>query len=154
MNLSETLYTRASVQVHRTHYLPSRASALTSLSLDHRRHNSFLPMTRRRVEMIVDTVPKIRDARELQTILTTSLRALWGNLECYSASVQVVAVPRGDDDDDDDDNDKLCVTCPAAHAPKIQAALTCVTAPPYLQDTLYRLDVVRMEYKSDSEEGE
>eukprot|EP00977_Amphora_coffeiformis_P003920 scaffold779_cov165-Amphora_coffeaeformis.AAC.6 len=114
-------------------------------------------MTRcRRAEMLVDTTPRIRDARELQTILTTSLRALWGNLECYSASVRVVAVKGSDDDDDDDDDDQLCVVCPAAHAPKIQAALTCVTLPPYLQEdgTLYRLDVARIEFKSEEEEGD
>ena len=100
--------------------------------------------------MIVDTTPKIRDARELQTILTTSLRALWGNLERYSASLQVALVSS-------DDDDKLCVTCPEAHVSQVQAALTCVTLPPYLQDTLYRLDVVHMEYyksESDEEEGD
>ena len=106
-------------------------------------------MTYRRAEIIVDTTPRIRDARELQTILITSLRALWGNLERYSATVRVVGV-KGDNDEDDDE---LCVTCPEAHVPEIQAALTCVTLPPYLQDTLYRLDVVRMEYKSEEEDN-
>ena len=96
----------------------------------------------------VDATPPIRDARELQTLLTTSLRALWGNLERYSATLQVERPSQGQGDDD-----CLVVSCPRTHAPYIQAALTCVTPPPYLEDTLYRLDVVEIEYSTDDNDA-
>lgn len=98
-------------------------------------------------DLWISTTPLIRDPRELRTILTTSLRSLWGTLEPYSAVMRV------GNDTQAENNDKnplamLVVTCPAAHAPQIQAALSLVTPPPYLQDTLYRLDVVKMEYRN------
>lgn len=92
----------------------------------------------RRAEMWVATTPLISDPRELQTILTTSLRALWGNLERCSGQMQVEAAS---------DPGLLCVSCEASDAPRVQAALTLVTPPPYLKDTLYRFDVVKIEYK-------
>ena len=91
----------------------------------------------------VESTPLIHDARELQTILTTSLRALWGQLERYSATVQVESAI----------DDKLqCVQCPAVHVPQVQAALTLVTPPPYLEDTLYRFDVVKIEYLNENDD--
>lgn len=105
-------------------------------------------------DLWISSKPLIKDPRELQTILTTSLRALWGNWESYSTQIRVESAQGNDDGDNDYEPDNppmLLVTCPAEYAPKIQAALALVTPPPYLEETLYCLDVVKMEYRSDNE---
>ena len=95
----------------------------------------------------VASTPWIRDPRELHTILITSLRALWGSWEPYSATLNVQQQRRDNNNSVEQQTSSSCIiTCPAAHVPQIQAALTLVTPPPYLQDTLYRLDVVQVKY--------
>lgn len=101
-------------------------------------------------DLWISSKPLIKDPRELQTILTTSLRALWGNWESYSTQLRVQSAQSRDNDNNPP---LLLVTCLAEHAPQIQAALALVTPPPYLEETLYCLDVVKMEYRSDKEDG-
>ena len=95
-----------------------------------------------RIQLVVETTPTIQDPRELHTILITSLRALWGNLERHSSGLTVTATTRHN-------RLLLGVACEAADAPHVQAAMTCVTPPPYLEDTLYRLDVVETKVLED-----
>jgi hypothetical protein len=103
--------------------------------------------------LAVRSAPRIDDPRELQTILLTSLRALWGDMETYSHGVEVsrTALLRpadGDADGDDESKDGsdhlLFVKCPVESVPAVRAALTMVTPPPYMEDAVYCLDVVRI----------
>jgi hypothetical protein len=122
-------------------------------------------------QLFVEASPRIEDPRELQTILNFSLRDLFGLCEPYSNSGLQVRRYRSPDDDngngvlviardgskqssgsrtnsnngDDNKNHHLLVIqCPTASVPLIQAALTFVSPPPYLDDTTYRLDVVEI----------
>ena len=100
-------------------------------------------------DLWISSKPLIKDPRELQTILTTSLRALRGNWESYSTQLRVQSAQNNNHDNPP----LLLVTCLAEHAPQIQAALALVTPPPYLEEELYCLDVVKMEYRSNKEDG-
>jgi hypothetical protein len=119
-------------------------------------------------QLFVEASPRIEDPRELQTILNFSLCDLFGICEPYSVCTELLQVRqyRSPDDDDANDNDidggipiardggkrgssknnssghLLVVICPTEYVSKIQAALTFVSPPPYLDDTTYRLDVV------------
>lgn len=105
--------------------------------------------------LAVRSAPRIDDPRELQTILLTSLRALWGDLETHSHGVTVSkgSIPDGCDDDGgggdyggsrsvDGTSHLLFVKCPIGSVPAVRAALTMVTPPPYMEGAVYCLDVV------------
>lgn len=100
------------------------------------------PSSSSRSRLSVQTEPPLQDPRELQTLLTVSLRALWGDLEPYSASVRVSESDDALGDHDKDVPGRLYVSCPSAAVEHVRAALTWNTPPPYMQDMIYRLDVV------------
>ena len=86
----------------------------------------------------VSSEPKVSDPREFKTILTFSLRNLWGDLEPYSCQVKV-----GKQAGDEVGNDSLLVIqCLSEDVPAVRSALTLVTPPPYLEATIYRFDVI------------
>ncbi len=89
--------------------------------------------------MIVRTQPKIQDPRELKTILTFSLRNLWGDLEPHSCMLDVQK------DDSTSSEALLLVKCPTESVAAVRAALTMVTPPSYLASTVYRFDVVEVQ---------
>jgi hypothetical protein len=106
-------------------------------------------------QLVVRSAPRIDDPRELQTILLTSLRALWGDLETYSHGVEVSRTTFNLDDCGDGESNSgsrsadgidhlLYVKCPVESVPAVRAALTMVTPPPYMEDAVYCLDVVRV----------
>jgi len=78
----------------------------------------------------VKTCPKVEDPREMKTILTFSLRSLWGDLEPYSCTMDVQK-----------ESDFLVIKCEKESVNQIRAALTLVTPPPYLENIVYRFDV-------------
>lgn len=89
----------------------------------------------------VRTEPHVQDPRELHTILTCSLRSLWGQWEPYSGSLQVEV-------DSSDSSKLLIVQCPRAYVRQVQAALTMVTLPEYMEDdnsVVYQMDVVKIQ---------
>jgi RNase P/RNase MRP subunit POP5 len=88
--------------------------------------------------LTIQSEPKVTDPRELQTILTGSLRALWGDLEPYSCLVEV-------EENVGLNNAMLVVRCPNQMVDQVRAALTLVTPPPYLEGTVYRFDVVNVQ---------
>jgi len=103
--------------------------------------------------MIIQSLPVIRDPRELQTILTYSLRDLFGELETHSFSVEVKASTQQhySNNNSSESNNKdaaivmMIVECPSESAKQVRAAMTMCTPPPYLQDTHFRLDVMDLE---------
>ncbi|CAB9512841.1 expressed unknown protein [Seminavis robusta] len=87
--------------------------------------------------ILVDTFPPVTDPREMQTILTFSLRDLFGDFEPHSCLIEV---SKGTEN-------LIEIKCPTDSAKEIQAALTMVTPPPYMENTQYRFDVVNVEQK-------
>jgi hypothetical protein len=117
----------------------------------------------------VQTLPPINDPRELETIVISSLRGLWGELEIHSTQLRVSKDEEEEQDDEDDraanylesqDEDGAAVAmrrktertgggllhvhCPVTSVKAVHAALTLITPPPYLDDQPYRIDVVKI----------
>jgi RNase P/RNase MRP subunit POP5 len=82
----------------------------------------------------VKSLPPVQDPREMMTILTFSLRDLYGEFESYSIGIEIVK-----------EQETLIVKCPVQSAKQIRAALTLVTPPLYLEPNHYRFDVVEVE---------
>jgi RNase P/RNase MRP subunit POP5 len=91
--------------------------------------------------VVVEATPQVKDPRELFTILTSSLRSLFGDLEPHSCRLTV--------DRADDSQTALVVKCPTESVAAVRASLTMVTPPPYLSATLYRFDVLKVGSFSD-----
>ena len=79
---------------------------------------------------------RVDDPAELATILRSSLRHLFGDLESHSFNLQVVI------DERKDKSSTFVVSCLEDSAQAVRAALTWVTPPPYLEMNLYRFDVL------------
>ena len=110
--------------------------------------------------LFVEAKPPIKDPREFLTILTSSLRSLFGELEYHSCQLQVVirkgnvvlveGNDRGSGSATAEPSSKMMVmtvTCSTESVAAVRAALTMVTPPPYLSDSVYRFDVVKVEKK-------
>jgi RNase P/RNase MRP subunit POP5 len=95
----------------------------------------------------VKSVPEVNDPREMKTILTFSLRSLWGDLESHSCDLSVEKVSNGDAGSriDAGNSNLLVVRCRSDSVDAVRAALTLVTPPPYLEATLYQFDVVHIQ---------
>lgn len=86
--------------------------------------------------LLVQSVPVIKDPKELHTILVFSLRSLWGDLESHSGDIRVLKSRQSTD------IFLLEVHCRSESVPAVRSALTLVTTPSYLDDVLYRFDVL------------
>ena len=76
----------------------------------------------------------------METILRFSLRGLWGDLEPFSGDVVVRhPVQSGKE------RGLLLVECPSKTVNQVRAALTFVSPPPYMEDTVFQFDVVDIE---------
>ena len=88
-----------------------------------------------RCQLEISESPKIGDARELKTILISSVRALFGELESFSYGLKVRKTDVGG-------QQSFIVECSRESVPAIRSALSMVTPPPYLAGKIYRFDVV------------
>lgn len=97
------------------------------------------------VFVLVETKPRIEDARELETIIRSSLKFLFGETEPHGCFLEVIEA-RSDSDLSHRRkcNSHAIVKCPASSLPQVRAALTCCTPPPYLRSTHYRFDVLQV----------
>jgi len=84
----------------------------------------------------VRSSPVIRDPSEFLTILVSSLRSLFGELEYHSAGVKISRVTGVDDGDY-----HFTLECSKQSTDAIRASLTMVTTPSYLEPSIYRFDV-------------
>lgn len=95
--------------------------------------------------LIVRSLPVIDDPKELHTILVFSLRHLWGDLESHSCDLKVrkhCTTTNETDASPLQPETLLAVQCRSESVSAVRAALTFVTPPSYLNDTLYRFDVL------------
>ena len=81
--------------------------------------------------MRVQSTPRITDPKELHTIVLCSLESLFGKLQSHSIGLKVTV-----------DGSDLFVQCRTESTKQVRAALTMVTPPPYLEDTVYCIDVL------------
>ena len=81
----------------------------------------------------------------MQTILLFSLRSLWGDLEPYSCALRIKKAPDNHELTSGRNTGLLIVECPMEDVQAVRAALTLVTPPPYLEETIYQFDVVDIE---------
>lgn len=96
----------------------------------------------------VRTAPVVDDPRELQTILTFSLRSLWGDLESHSCDLTVEIAPIGDQGAATNGGALLVVRCRSDSVDAVRSSLTLVTPPPYLEGTVYQFDVIAIQEDS------
>mmetsp|Transcript_10280 Transcript_10280/g.13013 ORF Transcript_10280/g.13013 Transcript_10280/m.13013 type:complete len:116 (+) Transcript_10280:82-429(+) len=99
--------------------------------------------------------PPIYDTRELQTLLLYSLRSLFGDCQSYSEGMNVLQcrrrtseVPRTNTsthsrDGNSDSESEAIIQFPTNILKYIRAACSCVSPPPFLDDTIYRIDFVK-----------
>ena len=80
----------------------------------------------------------VNSASEFNTILISSIRALFGELTPHSFGLKVAANTQQGDY-------QFVVECQKESTEAVRASLTMVTAPTFLQSTIYRFDVVRIE---------
>ena len=88
--------------------------------------------------------PKIKDPSEFRTILITSIRSLFGELECHSFGLNIIPQQKPNDHGVDDNNYQFVVECYDKSMSAIRASLTMITTPSYLQSKIYRFDVVQV----------
>ena len=87
--------------------------------------------------------PKIKDPSEFRTILITSIRSLFGELECHSFGLNIIPQQKPNDGVDDN-NYQFIVEFYDKSMSAIRASLTMITTPSYLQSKIYRFDVVQV----------
>lgn len=82
----------------------------------------------------VETTPPMADPKELTTILTFSLRDLFGDFEPHSCLLEISQGSEG----------IMAVKCPTDSVKQVRSALTLVTPPSYIDTSHYRFDVVNI----------
>ena len=92
--------------------------------------------------LLIQTNPKIEDPRELETILVSSLRSMFGEFEPHSYGIKIIKTV--DDDDDETSLSDFAVVCQMKSMTAVRSALTMVTPPSYLDSKIYRFDVIRV----------
>lgn len=98
--------------------------------------------------LTVQSEPPIRDPREFETIVKTSLQAIFGEWEPYSCGIQIVKKKKNHPKDSSSSSSETGVhqlQCPTSSVGPVRCALAMITPPSYLDATLYRLDVVSLE---------
>mmetsp|Transcript_24393 Transcript_24393/g.39874 ORF Transcript_24393/g.39874 Transcript_24393/m.39874 type:complete len:128 (+) Transcript_24393:393-776(+) len=88
----------------------------------------------------VRCTPNIQDPAELTTILLSSLRSLFGELESHSFGMDVKHPSAAQKQKFD-----FVVECHKSSACAIQASLTMMTTPSYLESTVFRFDTFSIE---------
>ncbi|KAG7348698.1 hypothetical protein IV203_011295 [Nitzschia inconspicua] len=114
---------------------------LQSTTVDSSRVEPLLPLPSKQQQQSciilgVTCSPKLHDPSEVMTILTTSLKALFGELESYSFGMKVYKHKHNNNNNNNnnDDDDDFVIECPLESADAIRAALTMPKLPPFLEE--------------------
>lgn len=92
------------------------------------------------MHMLIQAKPVVKDPRELLTIIKSSLKNLFGEAEPHGSFVEVLEANRS-----------YCVIkCLESSVAATRAALTFPTPPPYLQETCYCFDVLKISQDLDA----
>lgn len=99
--------------------------------------------------ILIRTTPPIKDPKELDSIITASLRSLYGDYQPYSCGLRVVecrkcspafAITGYTQEQEAKQSYDAVLECPSSSEKYIRAALTFSSIPPFLEGTVYRLD--------------
>lgn len=91
----------------------------------------------------IRSTPPIKDPRELSTIITSSLRSLFGDCQPYSFEVDVIECRSCSNPDQNMNNSFVAIIeCPSSSLDYVRAALTFSSTPSYLEGEIYRLDYI------------
>jgi RNase P/RNase MRP subunit POP5 len=86
-------------------------------------------------KLAVRCAPELSDPSELTSILITSIRSLFGELEFHSFGMTVTKAPNKHHD-----IYHFIIECQPQSIDSIRASLTMVTTPCYLESSVYRFD--------------
>lgn len=85
--------------------------------------------------MLIQAKPVVKDPRELSTIIRSSLKSWFGETEPHGGFVEVLEANRS-----------FCVIkCPESSLSATRVALTFPAPPPYLQETHFCFDVLKIQ---------
>jgi len=99
--------------------------------------------------ILIRTTPPIKDPKELDSIITASLRSLYGDYEPYSCGLRVVecrkcsplfAITGYSQEREAKQSYDAILECPSSSEKYVRAALTFSSTPHFLEGTVYRLD--------------
>lgn len=93
---------------------------------------------------LVHTAPAIKDPRELNTIISTSIRSMFGDCQSHATDLLVLGCrPCSKKYNLSNSNSyEAIIKCQTKSLPYVRAALTFPSPPVYLSDTLYCIDFV------------
>ncbi len=95
---------------------------------------------------LIHTTPAIHDPKELNTIITASLRSMFGECQAHGVGVSVLKCrPCSSKEDNCYGSYEAIIECPSQSLPYLRAALTLPSPPSYLKEILYRFDFVKIE---------
>ena len=92
------------------------------------------------VQALIRTTPPVRDKRELESIVTTSLIKLFGDYHPYSCGFRVVDCELAQNPGQSYDS---IIECPLPSLEYVRAALTFSSVPSFLEGEVYRIDFIR-----------
>lgn len=92
--------------------------------------------------------PEISDPSEMHTILVSSIRSLFGELESHSFGMEVKALPALDSDNNKSPLDHFTIDCKEDSVDAIRASLTMATTNQFGRKTVYRFDIVEQSLKT------
>lgn len=94
----------------------------------------------------IRSTPAIKEERMLESIISSSLRSLFGDCEPYSCVLNVVQCTSPQKKDMASDSYDAIIECPSSDEEFVRAAFTFPTIPKFLGDgEFYRLDVISSE---------
>ena len=103
---------------------------------------------------LLHTMPPIKDPKELNTIILTSIRSMFGECQSYTVGLTVIDCRRRRHPNqlpgtthlksNSHDSYEAVIECPTNFLPYIRAALTFPSPPSYLSDTMYCIDFIEV----------
>ena len=95
---------------------------------------------------LVHTTPAIKDPKELNTIISTSLRSMFGDCQSHAIDLLVLGCrpcsAKYNRSNSKRNSYEAIIKCQTKSLPYVRAALTFPSPPVYLSDTLYCIDFV------------
>ena len=105
-------------------------------------------------KVTIRTTPAIKDPRQLDSVITASLRALFGDCQPYSCELRVLECRPCSSGSSSKSSSKsssnsydAVLECPVSSVDYIRAALTFSTTPQFLDGEMYRIDFLHCDAK-------
>ena len=105
---------------------------------------------------LIRTSPAISDPKELTTIISTSVRAAFGDCQAHTVGVRILdcrtATAAARRRRNTINTSETILQCPDDALPYIRAALTLPSPPSYFQGSIYTFDFLKIDDKSSNPE--